>query len=90
MIDSIALLNGHKLRCSPKQNRVRPIQDRPLSRETIRVNKRLFYTNVSNFIANTDKILSDSRYFLTSVGYYASIGSTVMPCLGILVSGKTF
>lgn len=85
MIDGIVLLNGHKLRCFPKQNRVRPIQDRILSREAIRANKRLFYHNVYNFIANADKILSDSRYFLASVGYYASIGSTVMPCLGTFI-----
>lgn len=85
MIDSIVLLNGHKLRCFPKQNHVRPIQDGPLSREAIRTNKQLFYLNVYNFIANKDKILSDSRYFLTSVGYYTSIGSTVMPCLGTFI-----
>lgn len=83
MIDSIVLLNGNMLNCYPRQNYVQPCHW-PLSREAIRANKRLFYHNVYNFIANADKILSDSRYFLASVGYYASIGSTVMPCWELL------
>ena len=76
MINSIILLNGHKLRCYPKQNYVQPKYYRPLNRETIRANKRLFYHNVYNFIDNADKILDDSRYFLASVGYYTSIGNS--------------
>lgn len=85
MIDSIVLLNGHVLRCFPKQNNEQPIQHSPLNREAIRVSKRLFFLNVYNFIANADKILNDSRYFLASVGFHTSIGSTVMPCLGTFV-----
>ena len=56
MIDNITLRNGYKLRCYPKRNYVQPKYYRPLSRETIRANKRLFYTNVYNFIDNADKI----------------------------------
>ena len=85
MIDNITLRNGYKLHCYPKRNYVQPKYYRPLSRETIRANKRLFYTNVYNFIDNADKIQNDSRYFLASVGYYASIGSTVTPCLGTFI-----
>lgn len=85
MINSIILLNGHKLRCYPKQNYVQPKYYRPLNRETIRANKRLFYPNVYNYIANADKILNDSRYFLASVGYYTSIGNMLMPCLGTFI-----
>lgn len=85
MIDNITLLNGNILRCYPKQNYWQTTFPWLLSRETIRANKRLFYTNVYNFIDNADKILNDSRYFLASVGYYTSIGSTVMPCLGTFI-----
>lgn len=85
MIESIVLLNGHKLHCYPKQNYVQPKYNRPLNHEAIRANKRLFYTNVFNFILNTDEILNDSRYFLASAGYYTSIGSTVIPCLGTFI-----
>ena len=72
MTDSIVLLNGNILNCYPIQNYVRPCHW-SLSREAIRINKRLFYPNVYNFIANA------------SVGYHTSIGSTIMPCLGIFV-----
>lgn len=85
MIDNITLLNGKKLRCYPRQNYVQPKYCWPLNREEIRAKKRLFYPNVHHFITNADIILSDSRYFLASVGYYTSIGSTVMPCLGTFV-----
>lgn len=85
MINSIVLLNGNILRCYPRQNYWQTTFPWHLSRETTRANKRLFYTNVYNFIANADKILDDSRYFLASVGYYTSIGSTVMPCLGTFI-----
>lgn len=84
MTDNIVLLNGNILNCYPIQNNVQPCHW-SLSREAIRTNKRLFYHNVYNFIANADKILNDSRYFLASVGYHTSIGSTIMPCLGTFI-----
>lgn len=83
MINSIVLLNGNILRCYPRQHYTQPCHW-SLSREVIRANKQLFYPNVNNIIANADKILNDSRYFLASVGYYTSIGST-MPCLGTFI-----
>lgn len=85
MIDNIELLNCRRLDCYPKQNYVKPKYRWPLSREVILANKRLFYSNVYNFILNADEIMSDSRYFLASVGFYTSIGRTVMPCLGTFV-----
>ena len=60
MINSIVLLNGNILRCYPRQNYVQPFHWY-LSREAIRANKRLFYLNVYNFIANADKILGSTQ-----------------------------
>ena len=80
MIDNITLLNSRTLDCYPKTE-ARPKYRWPLGREVILANKRLFYTNVYNFILNDDEIMSDSRYFLSSVGFYTSIGRTVMPCV---------
>jgi len=85
MIDSITLLNCRTLDCYPKKNFELSPNRWPLSREVIIANKRLFYQNVYNFILNADEILSDSRYFLSSVGFYTSIGPTVIPCLGTFV-----
>lgn len=85
MIDKIELLNCRKLDCYPRKDIERPRYRWPLSREVILTNKRRFYTNAYTFILNADEILSDSRYFLSSVGFYTSIGPTVMPCLGTFV-----
>lgn len=85
MIDRIELLNCRKLDCYPKQNDGKPKYRWPLDRKVIITNKQMFYRNVFNFIVNADEIMSDSRYFLASVGFYTSIGSTVMPCLGTFV-----
>lgn len=81
--DSITLLDGRIFYCYPRQERM---QTRwPLSQEARSENKRLFAANVHRFICHADAILSDSRLFLSPVGFYTSIGPTAMPCLGAFI-----
>lgn len=85
MIDEIILLNSRRLDCYPKDNYVKPKYRWPLDKETLDENRRLFYANVYNLMLNEEEIMSESRYFLSSVGFYTSLCPTLMPCIGAFV-----
>lgn len=87
-MNEITLLDTRTLTCYPRQERAQT-QWRE-SEEVLTENKRLFITNVHRFIRNADIILSDSRLFLSPVGFYTSIGPTAMPCLGAFVEWWLF
>ena len=82
-LESITLFDGRTLSCYPRQESAATCW--PLSEETLFENKRLFCANVHYFLRNADKILGDSRLFLSPVGFYTSIGPTAMPCLGSFI-----
>lgn len=82
-MNEITLLDGRTLSCSPRQERVETRWRE--SEEALSENKRQFRDNVHRFIRHADTILSDSRLFLSPVGFYTSIGPTAMPCLGAFV-----
>lgn len=85
MIDEIILLNSRRLDCYPKTNRIVSKYRWPLNKEAIDENRRLFYANVYQLIINEHEIMSESRYFLSSVGFYTSICPTLMPCIGAFI-----
>lgn len=85
MIEEIILLNSRRLDCYPRENRIKPKYRWPLDKEVQEANRRLFYENVYNLILNENEIMSESRYFLSSVGFYTSICPTLMPCVGAFV-----
>lgn len=82
-MNEITLFDGRTLSCYPRQQRDGTRW--PLPEETLSENKRRFRDNVHRFIRNAEIILSDSRLFLSPVGFYTSIGPTAMPCLGAFV-----
>lgn len=85
MIDEIILLNSRRLDCYPKENRIQPKCRWPPDKDTLDENRRLFYANVYNLIINEHEIMSESRYFLSSVGFYTSICPTLMPSVGAFI-----
>ena len=82
-LESITLFDGRTLSGYPRQESAATCW--PLSEETLFENKRLFCANVHYFLRNADKILGDSRLFLSPVGFYTSIGPTAMSCLGSFI-----
>lgn len=85
MIDEIILLNSRRLDCYPRENRIKPKYRWPPDKEVQEANGRLFYANVYNLILNEEEIMSESRYFLSSVGFYTSICPTIIPCVGAFI-----
>ena len=85
MIDEIILLNSRRLDCYPRENRIKPKYRLPPDKEVQEANRRLFYANVYNLIINEHEIMSESRYFLSSVGLYTSICPTLIPCVGAFI-----
>lgn len=85
MIDYIELLNCRKLDCYPKTVSEKKLPYWKQSREEQLEAKRFFYGNVNSWIVNADEIMSDSRYFLASVGFQTSVCPTITPCLGAFV-----
>lgn len=85
MIDEIILLNSRRLNCYPKENRIKPKCRWPPDKDAQNENRGLFYTNVYNLIINEHEIMSESRYFLSSVGFNTSICPTLMPCVGAFI-----
>ncbi len=85
MIAEITLLNSRRLDCYPKGNYIQFNYRSPLDKEEMDENRRLFYANVYNLIINEQEIMSESRYFLSSVGFNTSICPTLMPCVGAFI-----
>ena len=85
MIDELILLNSRRLDCYPKENRIQLKYLWPPNKDTQDENRRLFYANVYNLIINEHEIMSESRYFLSSVGFYTSICPTLIPCVGAFI-----
>ena len=85
MIDEIILLNSRRLDCYPRENRIKPKGRWPPDKEAQDENRQLFYANVYNLIINEHEIMSESRYFLSSIGFYSSFCPTLMPCVGAFV-----
>ncbi len=87
MIDEIILLNSRRLDCYPRENRIKPKGRWPPDKEAQDENRRLFYANVYNLIINEHEIMSESRYFLSSVGFYTSICifPSHIPCVGAFI-----
>lgn len=85
MIDEIILLNSRRLDCYPKENFILSKYHSPPNKEAINNNRELFYANVYHLIINEHEIMSDSRYFLSSVGFYTSINPTLVPCVGAFI-----
>lgn len=85
MIDDIILLSSRRLDCYPKENRIQPKCRWSPNKETLDENRRLFYANAYNLIINEHEIMSESRYFLSSVGFYTSICPSFIPCAGAFI-----
>ena len=90
MIDEIILLNSRRLDCYPKANRIKPKYRWPPDKKVQEANRRLFYANVYNLMLNEEEIMSESRYFLSSLGFYTSICPTLIPCVGSFVEWWKF
>ena len=85
IMDSITLMDGRTLECYPKPEVPQPKYRWRVPPEVIQANEDLFIANAHTLMRNSDLTFSDSRLFLSPLGYHTSIGPTVWPSLGILL-----